>query len=158
MLVPRDWMAIPIVLVLIGLLIIEYPMIVMGLVPLGWILGVCVVSVIVIWFVFDIDKRKKTHYFVTDQRVIVQVESRWERLLRSRELRPSFDLTTMAAPKGTRTIYFGVAHEWMNFWYPPNYPLLDMFQPLAFIYLENGEEVEGIIRSAVRSLDDTRVL
>ena len=121
----RDWMSVSFVVAAIAIALLRFPL--------------------------DLLKRQNTYYFVTDQRVAIKIDTLLERTTRSVEYDSNFRMTPIDGPRGSTTIYFGSMSPLWSKLYPPNYPLMDMFQPPAYIFLDNAYEVMEIIIEAKRT-------
>ena len=101
---------------------------------------------------FDMMKRRNTYYFVTDKRVAIKIDTFLDRKVTSKKYDAQFMMTPIDAPKGTTTIYFGSTSAFWDYFYPPNYPLTDMFQPPAFMFIDNAVHVMDLIINAKLAL------
>ncbi len=103
-------------------------------------------------FPLDLMKRRNTDYFVTNKRVAIKTDTMLDRKITSKKYNEKFIMTPIDAPNGSTTIYFGSMSPFWDYFYPPNYPLMDMFQPPAFMFIDNAVEVMNTIIDAKRSL------
>ena len=114
-----------------------------------WFVLVGLLMIFATNILYDLFRRRNTHYFVTDRRVVVKRNFGFDKTHRSTRYDKDFTMTAVNVRRNATTIYFGRASAIWNFFYPPNRFLFDNYLPNAFVLLNDADSVMAKIDSAV---------
>lgn len=95
-------------------------------------------------------RRRQTLYAVTNQRIAVISNSNLDRTVRSKYYDADFTVTAFPSPSHTTILYFGEVWRFQHWRYPPNHRFVDLIDPPAFVFLDDGPSVLETVVAAKR--------